>query len=224
MKILTLRSFLIGLNVIGFVFVSFAQHSFSGVLLDENDNQPIPFASVALKQDGEIIRSTQTYEDGTFYFDQLRDGSYNVFAYFAGSSKEFTDIKINGADQLLSLSMNLANVLDTIVVPGHKGLIQPEDITRYEPDFIENMNAINIVDVEAVSPGAIETSEGISYKGARPGTAVYYIDGVRTYGELYMPMSAVASIDIYNGGVPSKYGNSTSAVIVVESKSFPDDF
>ncbi|MFT4968400.1 MAG: hypothetical protein ACI9O4_000128 [Chitinophagales bacterium] len=224
MKNLTLRMFFLYINVLALIFVSFAQGNLEGLVLDENSQDPIPFANVALKQSGEIIWSTTTDYDGYFYFDKLNKGNYSFFVYAMGNSKEFTDIKVSNADLSFTLAMGLTNYIDTVIVLGHPGLIQSEDIDRYDPDFIDNIGAINIIDIETLSQSAIETSEGVSYKGARPGTAVYYIDGIRTYGELYMPMSAVASVEIYNGGIPAKFGNSTSAVIVVESKSYFDDY
>lgn len=222
MKNLTLRISLLGINVLAILFVSFAQGDIDGILKGEFSEEPVPFANVALKQEGEIIRSTMTTYEGLFYFDKVEDGIYSIYVQAMGNEKEFTDIRIGSDDLSFSLEMNTITLIPPVVIPGHPGLIQAEDIDRYDDEFIDNMNAINIVDVEVLSPSAVETSEGVSYKGARPGTAVYYIDGIRTYGDLYMPMSAVADIEIYNGGIPAQYGNTTSAVIVVESKSYRD--
>lgn len=224
MKNLTLSALLLSTNVCFFVFGALAQGNLNGIVIDEDDKGPIPFANVALKQNDEIVWSTTTDYEGYFYFDHIDRGNYSFFTHAAGNSKEFTDIRVDKADLTYTLAMNQTSYMDTVIVVGHKGLIQTAHIASYDPEFIENIGAINITDVETMGSANVETSEGISYKGARPGTAVYYIDGIRTYGELYIPMNAVSQIEIYNGGIPARYGNTTSAVIVVESKSYFDEY
>ena len=46
---------------------------------------------------------------------------------------------------------------------------------------------------------------------------------MKIYGQFTnLPSSGVGSISVYTGGVPAKYGDTTSGVIVVESKNYFD--
>ena len=162
--------------------------------------------------------------EGYFFLDKVARGNYTLVLSYSGKTKEFTDITMTGSNLSYTLEIDPTNEIPVVIAKGHKNLISTEDIDIYEADFIDNIGAINIKDVEAIGVAQVETPDGISYKGARPGTSVYYIDGMRTYGDLYIPMSAVESVVVYNSGIPAKYGNTTSAVIVVETKSWIDEY
>ena len=52
---------------------------------------------------------------------------------------------------------------------------------------------------------------------------VYYVDGVKQRDSDYkIPSTAVASIMVYMGDVPAKYGDFDGGVVVVETKSYFD--
>lgn len=224
MKNLTLTTVLVLINVIFASNVAFSQGNIQGVVKDSISHEELPYASVALKQNGEILESSLTDEEGNFFIDNIPKGEYSLVVNYVGKQKEFTNILITKGASSYTLVMDLTNEIPVTKVIGHKNLISQEDIDIYEADFIDNIGAINIADVESIGVAVVETPDGISYKGARPGTAVYYIDGMRTYGDLYIPMSAVESVVVYNSGIPAMYGNTTSAVIVVETKSWIDEY
>lgn len=224
MKNLTIYSAILILYVLLMPFSSNAQGNIEGIIIDEVSKEPIPFTNVALEKNGDIIASTTTNYDGMFYFDNVLNGNYSILVQSYESKKRFNDIVIFNESVSYNFSFNPAIVLDGGTAKGHKGLITPEKMDRYDHEFIENVGAINIKEIETLAASVVETDQGISYKGARPGTAVYYIDGIRTYGDLYIPMSSVGSLEIYNGGIPAQFGNTTSAVIVVETKSYFDKY
>ena len=59
------------------------------------------------------------------------------------------------------------------------------------------------------------------FKGARNGTSVYYIDGIKLTGALAnLPARSYASIQVYTGGVPAKYGDTTGGVVAIETQSY----
>ena len=52
------------------------------------------------------------------------------------------------------------------------------------------------------------TEEKFYFRGARNGGVVYYVDGVKQRdGDYKIPSTAVASIMVYMGDVPAKYGD-----------------
>ena len=224
MNKLTIIIALIILNVIFNPKVALSQGNIQGIVKDSISNEELSFASVALKQNDKIILSTITDAEGYFFIDHVAKGEYSLVLSYVGKLKEFTNIIVNKGSSSYTLAIDLTNEMPEIKVAGHKNLISAENIDLYEADFIDNIGAINITDIESLGVAQVETPNGISYKGARPGTSVYYIDGIRTYGELYLPMSAVESVVVYNSGIPAQYGNTTSAVVVVETKSWLDKY
>jgi hypothetical protein len=181
-------------------------------------------ARIALKQNDRIISSTITDYEGFFFIDKVAKGNYTLVVSYADKSKEFSDIEVLKNSISYTLEIDPTKEIPITIAVGYKNLITPERLDIYEADFLDNLGIVNIKEIETISVAQVETTEGISYKGSRPGTSVYYIDGMRTYGDLNIPMSAVESVVIYNGGIPAQYGNTTSVVIVVETKSYLADF
>jgi hypothetical protein len=224
MNNLTLNIALTLLNVFFATSVTFGQGNIQGIVKDSLSDEKLSFASIALKQNDRIIMSTITDAEGNFFIDHISKGEYSLVLSYVGKLKEFTTIIVNKGSSSYTLAIDLTNEMPEMKVAGHKNLISPEEIKLYEADFIANIGAINITDIESIGAAKVETPNGISYKGARPGTSVYYIDGMRTYGELYLPMSAVESVVVYNSGIPAHYGNTTGAVVVVETKSWLEKY
>ena len=221
MKNLTLKSAFLFINVILLVFVSQAQ-SIEGTVKDPYSNEIKPFVNVILKQNDQTIANKTTDLEGYFFFDNLKSGNYTVVLMALGAEKIINDINIDNTDLTYSFEFDDAIVGTMIDVNGHRNLIPKGKLNIIGGDVLDTQKPTTMIEVLAQVPTAVETSEGISFKGARPGTAVYYIDGIRTYGDLYIPMGSVKNIEVYTGGVPAQYGNSTSGVIVVETKSYKD--
>jgi TonB-dependent Receptor Plug Domain len=71
--------------------------------------------------------------------------------------------------------------------------------------------------------GGVQVNEkGDAYvRGSRADATVYFIDGVKLRdGFRSPPANAIASLSVYTGGVPAKYGDCTGGVIVVETQSY----
>jgi hypothetical protein len=224
MKNLTFLPAAIFLYVFMSPISSIAQGNIEGIVLDEFNNEPIPFTNIHLLENDSIILSTTTFEEGDFYFDNVPNGDYKIKIESFGKSQIYSNIKISNEILILNLAFDPSIIGGGGEVIWHNGLFTKEYIKTYDTELIENLGITNIIEIESIGTGTVETDQGISYKGARPGTAVYYIDGVRTYNDLYIPMSSVGRIEVYNGGVPAQYGNTTSAVIVIETKSYFDKF
>ncbi|MGB1032788.1 MAG: TonB-dependent receptor plug domain-containing protein, partial [Flavobacteriales bacterium] len=78
--------------------------------------------------------------------------------------------------------------------------------------------------VASMSSDIKTDSEGqLYFRGGRPTSIVYFVDGVKISGNFQtLPSSGVGSISVYTGGIPAKYGDTTSGVIVIESKNYFD--
>ena len=72
-----------------------------------------------------------------------------------------------------------------------------------------------------VSPSGDE----LYFRGSRSGAVVYFIDGVKIRENVpNIPSSGIGSIAVYSGGVPAKYGDSTGGYIIIETKSYLEDY
>lgn len=223
MKNLTLTSALLLINVLFTAFVANAQGSIDGYVKDANTNEVKDMTLVQLI--GDELYGTYTNDDGYYNFGNVKEGIYDMKISFADTFAIWKNVNIvNGKSASLDLAANFDRELGEVEVRAFKGMfnIEKPNVPVIDPERIFNEKPRNPADIVKRIPAAVETTEGISFKGARPGTAVYYIDGIRTYGELYVPMSAVGSIEVYTGGIPAQYGNTTSAVIVVETLSYFD--
>jgi outer membrane cobalamin receptor len=70
-----------------------------------------------------------------------------------------------------------------------------------------------------------DRGEELYFRGSRAGSVVYYIDGVKVRENVpNIPSSGIASISVYTGGMPATYGDSTGGVVVINTKSFIQEY
>jgi hypothetical protein len=96
------------------------------------------------------------------------------------------------------------------------------DIIRAK-DLAHSPAKRDIKQIMASMSSAIKiTDNGDAYvRGSRADALIYFIDGVKLRENFKTPpSSAIASVAVYTGGVPAKYGDCLSGVIVVETKNY----
>ncbi|TCK83649.1 TonB-dependent receptor domain-containing protein [Albibacterium bauzanense] len=128
--------------------VTLAQNSsIKGILKDQQDNQPIEYASVALlKSDSTVIAGTITKSNGSFEFLKLQPGSYILKYVFIGYENKYSPV-IN-----LALSKNV-NVGSISLNPGSE-LLNQVTITG------EKINALNKIDKQSYRADQFESAKG----------------------------------------------------------------
>lgn len=82
-----------------------------------------------------------------------------------------------------------------------------KDIVRFAPKVYEN-----------------EITGGLSIAGARETSTLYVIDGIKVIGSSYVPLNAIAEINVYTGGIPANYGDFTGGVIEIKTKGYTGVF
>lgn len=202
-----------------------------GKVFDEN-GLPMIGAYVFAEQ-GEKEIGTTTDIDGKFKLKPLNAGIYNVNITFMSYQTVIrTKVKVN-SDKITFIDdvhMRIDSKLigeARIEIETHKR-IDPEitGIVSIGADELEhNPLRKNLAQfIGTMSPEIkMDSNGGLSIRGARPSAVVYFVDGMKIYGQFTnLPSSGVGSISVYTGGVPAKYGDTTSGVIVVESKNYFD--
>ena len=80
--------------------------------------------------------------------------------------------------------------------------------------------------IRVLTPGAYVSEDGkeVYFRGSRNGSVKYIVDGVTQVGSSSgVPSVAIASMMVYMGGVPAKYGDFDGGVVVIETKSYFDN-
>jgi outer membrane receptor protein involved in Fe transport len=67
-----------------------------------------------------------------------------------------------------------------------------------------------------------DQNDNLSFRGGRSNDMLVIMDGVKMRGLPNLPAAAYESINIYLGGLPAKYGDTTGGAVIIESKSYFD--
>ncbi len=220
---LTLLIFALGISF------SIAQSGeIKGIIFDELEKLPIPGAHVYIEIAGEKQGDVTTV-DGRFTIKPLTAGIYNVYATFAGFKTELITGVIVKPDKItfmknVYLSEGVILEGDIIIRAFEDKLIDIEEPSKISmlPAQLDKMpNKRNMPMVLRALSTEIQVSDNgkeIYFRGARSGSSVYFIDGIKCENmETSIPSGMVGSVTVYTGGVPAKYGDLTGGCIVIES-------
>ncbi|MGV6828573.1 MAG: TonB-dependent receptor domain-containing protein [Flavobacteriales bacterium] len=103
--------------------------SISGIVIDKNLQEPIPYVTVAIKSlSGEIITGGITNEKGVFFIKDIPEGKYKVSIQFIGYITYESEIEITSKNNKINLgSIQLeedVSQLEEVVVVAEKTTIQ----------------------------------------------------------------------------------------------------
>jgi len=214
-----------------------------GVVLDEGEIE-VPGAEVVLSGTelaGE--RRMTTPENGSFRFDGLSPGTYELNVTFKGATiaRALVTVSLN-TTTTVRIPAKMGGVSEEIEVVGYRPVI---DVTA--PSFGQNLSEAQIQnlpvgrtyqDVVETIPGVsgrIDTSEGgggdgnPSVRGEGQYGNNYFIDGVstrdpatKTFGQS-VNFDAIQEIQVYTDGAPAEFGQFTGMVVNVVTKDGGDE-
>ncbi len=210
---------------------TFAQMgSIRGKIFDANTMETIPGVNVYVEV-GKALIGASTDAFGYFHIKGLNPGAYNLNISYVGFNKKIiTMVRVNSNETTLIEDVYLTseNVLPVTEIFEYKDkLIDTKTIQVIRAKEIKNIAGANNLTylLNAITPGVLVSEDGreVYFRGARNGSVVYYVDGVRQRDSEYnIPSTAVASVMVYMGNVPAKYGDCIGGVVVVETKSYFD--
>lgn len=196
-----------------------------------DEGTPVEMAAVRAFDGATVAGGCYSDERGIFKIKPLRPGLYDIEV----NSIEFASMRINGirvepekiykTDDIILQPLELGPV---IIKPKEK-LISFDGSTLLSMDYktFKNMPAFKGGDLKRMATAMsadIKTNRDGSelyFRGSRSGSVVYYIDGVKVReNPPPIPSSGISSYNVYTGGVPAKYGDSTGGIIVIETKSY----
>ena len=197
------------------VFVSsllFAQSQVSGRVADQNDRQPLPFASVAVTEisSGQLVTGVVTDAKGSFVIEGLAAGEYQVAVSFVGYDGFSEKILVGSLNNTLNLGTILLQSadrsLDAVSVTARREQVSASlDRKSYTIDDNVSQLGGSALDAMKNMPGVTTTQEGkVMLRGSDK--VVVLIDGKQSgitglgaqKGLENIPAAAIESIEIIN--------------------------
>jgi len=209
------------------VAFTFAQGgSIKGKVLDPT-GEPIPFANVALYQNGNLKTGVTTNFDGEFKISNIDGGTYDLEVSFVGFQTyklEGLLVKGNQIVPLDDIQMSDNTTLQEVKVVSYKiplidkdggasgGTVSREDIAKM-PGRSATSIAATVGGVQSDGNGNIT-----SVRGSRSDATYYYIDGIKVRGSSALPKAAIEEVSVMTGGLPANYGDATGGIISITTR------
>ena len=215
----------------GFALAQTGAGSIKGQILDKESGDPIPFAKIAVFQNGQQKAVSKTDFDGKFLITQLAPGEYDLEVRFVGYQPIRQEGIIVNSDKytvLPDIEMgSSAEMLDVVEVIHYEVPLIDKDggasgatVTRDDIAKMPTRSAQGI----ATTVGGVYSSEGsgaLSIRGTRSDATYYFIDGIKVRGSSALPKSAIQEVSVITGGVPANYGDVTGGIVSITTRGPP---
>jgi len=203
------------------------------------DEEGLPVdGAVVRAEDGATIRGGATDHEGRLRIGALPAGLYTLRMSYTGKAMQVIDNVRVLPDQITRF-MNVVLRDSTFFSGGVEKveyinpLIDSDGgtmlkLTAKELKNLPSANGGNIKAIVISMSSDIKASPSgneLYFRGSRAGSTVYFIDGIKIRENVpNIPSSGLSSISVYTGGVPAKYGDSTGGYVVIETKSYREDY
>jgi outer membrane receptor protein involved in Fe transport len=202
-----------------------------GTVLDPSGS-PVPQAQVTLLRSQVVLDQRQTDSQGTFKFDGLANGKYQLVASATGLASPPADVEIRGAEvQTLDLHVQLSAVEQQVVVSAslEDSLLTQvgSSVSVITGQDIKDRAVLNVLDVLSGIPG-IEVSQsgryggvtGVYVRGGQSNYNLVMVDGIELneFGGAFdfapLPADGVERVEVTRGPESALYGpNAVTSVI-----------
>lgn len=205
------------------------QGEISGKILEKGTDAPISDVLVILQRDtytSEVI----TDANGLFTIKPLDGGTYQIYVFAEGYREYIIPNYFlkEGQVQFLDIILEKLDVdlPEFMVVEYTFPLLEPT-ATHVGGDFtdkdLKEMRLKDVKDIASLTAGVFQNRDGqIQIRGGRVGTTAFYVDNVRVRSLQGIPTIAIEQMQVITGGIPAKYGDLTSGVVIVTTKSYGD--
>lgn len=163
-----------------FAFFLFLSHitlaqnsSISGVVTDQQNNQPLEYSSITLLKgtDSALVTGIISKSDGSFAFNQLQPGKYILKLLFIGYQNKFLPVDLTSQKHINLGSISLvpgSSLLNQVTITGEKlNTLNKIDKQSYRADQFESAKGGTAVDVLKNLPSVAVNGEGqISVRGS----------------------------------------------------------
>ena len=226
-----MKRFILATAILAITGASLAQTTagtLKGKIHDEN-GEALPQAVVSVGLgDSEIKMLTDL--DGRFTIKPLNPGTYILKVQYTGYATNQFEFVINPDDitMMNDIQLKADQELITLDVVAYKEpLIDPNETAKITITAKELKNSPVLRDpkklVQSMSSDIKLVDGELYFRGSRSDGIVQFIDGVKQSDRVVgLPGRAIGRVSVYTGGIPAKYGDTTSGVIVMETQSYFD--
>jgi hypothetical protein len=227
-----MKQLIISICICAFSGMLHAQNggSLMGVITDSTNNEPIPIAIVKVTG-GTINTGAIADMNGAYSIKGIPAGEYKVeISHLSYQKTTINNVVIsNGSITFLNQQLGNTSLKPIEIVWDQEkedllGKGTPPTMTRITAEeLLENANPRGVIGSIVTSvPKAFQTNEraGINFSGSRTDATQYYIDGIKVIGEPQIPQSGIEEMVVITGGVPAQYGDTTSGVVLITTKTF----
>ncbi|WP_456312355.1 TonB-dependent receptor [Pseudomonas shirazensis] len=203
----------------------------TGQVLDDK-NQTVIGANVFIKEDG---AGATTDANGMFSIE-LDKGTYTVLISYVGfQNKEkevrvYDDVRVNfnmeaDSQQLEQVIITNKKTVDVKSTQMSVNKLSMEEIKRIPAAMGEPDPLKSILTLPGVT-NAGEASSGFNVRGGAADQNLILLDGAPVYGDSHMfgffsifNADAISGLELYKGGIPSKFGGRVSSVLDVSQQT-----
>ncbi|WP_121667226.1 TonB-dependent receptor [Mesonia aquimarina] len=207
-------------------------YTLSGIILDDL-KQPLLGANIYIKEEA---KGAVTDENGYFSIT-LPEGNYTVIISYVGFKEETKQVALF-SDKELNASMAPGDqTLDEVIITHNNKAVNIK-----KPQM--SVNSLSLKEIKQMPvamgeadplkslltlPGvtsAGEASSGFNVRGGAADQNLILLDGAPIYGDSHLfgffsvfNADAIRSLDLYKGGIPSRFGGRVSSVLDVHQQT-----
>jgi outer membrane receptor protein involved in Fe transport len=209
----------------------------SGVVFDPNA-AVVGDAQVLLEQPTALKKwETTTKADGTFRFDRLAFGTYQLTIHKEGYFQATTEVRLESSKTVeftIAPAETLKQEIEVIARPEPINLDTVSAQTTVNDEVIQNIpytGRRNFLNALALMPGIMrDNSNQLHIHGSRSDQIRYQLDGMNltdaSSGGLAsnIPMDAIESVDLDLTGYSAEFGKASGGIVRVHSQFIGDKY
>jgi hypothetical protein len=225
MKTTILMAVLMGVSIC----ISAQSGAIYGKVFDEFGN-PAPLANITIVDGANIMGATSNAE-GDFAIKPLNAGTYTVEISFIG----LNTVTITGVlvytnkitfleDVFLTSDITMIGVVDIVYYQDLISADEPQKMAIPSKMIMQSGGSKGVAAIVSrfITDAQIVDNQMV-IRGSRPGSSTVYIDGMRVSNEMSsLPSLGIGSVEVYTGGIPSRYGDVTGGVVMMTMKGYFD--
>ena len=229
-----MKKILLGLLLLSIVFTQDRTQDISGVVLDMDNLEPLPYANIVVLK---MNRGITTNSDGQFVLVDIPAVPCSLMISYIGYRSVTIGYDNSGPQKQLDIRLKM-EALDfqavDVIADEYQIMKSADEVSKVtisprQLALLPNMGEVDIFRSLQLLPGISSTgdgSSGINVRGGASNQNMILLDGMNIYHvDHFFGMfsafnaDAIKDVQVYKGGFPSKYGGRLSSVIDMTGKN-----